>query len=65
MPESRCKRNKTVTKGILITFRNSDKKITMPIRITGGPSSRLMNWKQFYQFTFPETIDKSLVNINL
>ena len=40
IPESSCVRKETVEKDILVTSRNSDRKIMQSIRITTGPQEK-------------------------
>ena len=47
--ESSCAKE-TVDIGILVTSRNSDRKLMQSIRITGRPSSRKRKWNQLSQF---------------
>ena len=44
MPEPSCVRKETVGTDILITSRNSDRKIMQSIRITSGPPARMRKW---------------------
>ena len=50
IPEFSRARKKTVDIDILVTARNSDRKIMQSIRITRGPPSRKRKWNQFSQF---------------
>ena len=45
--ESSCARKKTVDIGILVTSRNSDRKIMQSIRITSIPPSRTRKWNVY------------------
>ena len=49
--ESSCVRKETVGMDILITSRNSDRKIMQYIRIASRPPSRIRKWNQFSQFS--------------
>ena len=40
IPESKCKRTKTVEIGILIAPRNGDRKIMLPISMRSEPAKR-------------------------
>ena len=49
IPEPSCARKETVDIDILVTFRNSDRKIIQCIRITSRPPS-IRRWNQLSQF---------------
>ena len=46
IPEFSCAREEIVDIGILVTSRNSDRKIIQSFRITSRPSSRKRKWNQ-------------------
>ena len=50
IPESSCARKEAADIDILVTSRNSDRKIMQSFRITSRPPSRIRNWNQFSQF---------------
>ena len=50
IPESGCVRKKTVEIYILVTFRNSDRKMMQSIRITSRSPLRNRKWNQLSQF---------------
>ena len=50
IPESSCARKEIVDIDILVTSRNSDRKIMQSIRITSQPSLRKRKWDQLSQF---------------
>ena len=50
IPESSCARKETVDIDILVTSRNSGRKIMQSIKITSGSSSRKRKWNQLNQF---------------
>ena len=50
IPEPSCARKETVDIDILVTSRNSDRKIMQSIRVTSRPSSRKGKWNQLSQF---------------
>ena len=50
IPESSCWRKETVDIDILVTSRNSDRKIVQYIRITSRPPLRIRKWNQLNQF---------------
>ena len=52
IPQFSCTRKKTVDIDILITSRNSDRKIMEPIRVNSGPLTRIRKWNQFTQFRY-------------
>ena len=49
IPESSCARKETIKIDILVTARNSDKKIMQTIRITSKSPSRIREWNQLSQ----------------
>ena len=51
IPEFSCARKGTVEIDILVTCRNSDRKIMQSIRITNRPPSRIRKWNQVSQFS--------------
>ena len=55
IPESCCARSETVDIEILVTSRNTDRKIMQSIRITSRPSSRKRKWSQLSQFRWTST----------
>ena len=50
IPEPSCARKETLDIDILVTSRNSDRKIMRSIRITSRPTSRKRKWNQLSQF---------------
>ena len=50
IPEFSCARKETVDIDILVTSRNSDRKILRSIRIMSGPPSSIRKWNQLSQF---------------
>ena len=50
IPELTRARKETVDIDILVTSRNSDRKIMQSIRITSRPPSRKRKWSQLSQF---------------
>ena len=50
IPEPSCTRKETLDIDILVTSRNSDRKIMRSIRITSRPTSRKRKWNQLSQF---------------
>ena len=50
LPESSCVGKETVNIDILVTSRNSDRKIMESIRITSKTPSRIKKWNQLSQF---------------
>ena len=50
IPESSCMRKETVDIDILVTSRNSDRKIMHSIRIMSRPPLRMRKWNQLSQF---------------
>ena len=50
IPEFSRARKETVDRDILVTPKNSDRKIMQSIRITNRPTSRKRKWNQFNQF---------------
>ena len=50
IPETSCARKETVDIDILVTSRNSDRKIIQSIRATSRSPSRIRKWNQFCQF---------------
>ena len=50
IPEFSCARKETVDIDILVTSRNSDRKIIQSIRATSRSPSRIRKWNQFCQF---------------
>ena len=55
IPEPCCKRKETIAIDILVTSRNSDKKIMQSIRITSRPPLRMKKWNQLSQFRWTST----------
>ena len=49
IPEPSCARKETLDIDILVTSRNSDRKIMRSIRITSRPTSRKRKWNQLSQ----------------
>ena len=49
IPEPSCARKETLDIDILVTSRNSDRKIMRSIRITSRPTSRKRKWNQLRQ----------------
>ena len=49
IPEPSCARKETLDIDILVTSRNSDRKIMRSIRITSRPTSRKRIWNQLSQ----------------
>ena len=49
IPEPSCTRKETLDIDILVTSRNSDRKIMRSIRITSRPTSRKRKWNQLSQ----------------
>ena len=50
IPESSCARKETVDIDILVTSRNSGRKIMQFIRIMSRPPLRMRKWNQLCQF---------------
>ena len=50
IPEFSRARKGTVDIDILVTYRNGDRKVMQPIRITSRPPSRKKKWNQRRQF---------------
>ena len=50
IPEFNCVTKETVEIDILVTSRNSDRKIMRSIRIMSGPPSSIRKWNQLSQF---------------
>ena len=48
--ESSCARKETLDIDILVTSRNSDRRIMQSIRTTNKPPSRIRKWNQLSQF---------------
>ena len=50
LAENSIVRKETVDIDILVTYRNGERKIMQPIRITSGPTTSMTKWNQFNQF---------------
>ena len=65
LAENSIARKETVDIDILVTYRNGERKIMQPIRITSGPTTSMTKWNQFNQFWWKFTKVRKLVSVIL